>query len=157
MALKPEINLAQKKIINGLYVISTKLGNKVNAMTAAWVSRVSFKPPLVMVAVGKTRFSHHMIKESGVFAINVLGPDNIDMVKHFGFKSGATTDKFAGIDYNTKVTGAPILTDCIAWLDCKVSGCHDAGDHTLFVGEILDGGIVREGETMVYKREEIFG
>ncbi len=156
MALKPEIIRAQRNIINGIYVISTKLGDRVNAMTAAWVSRASFFPPLVTVAVGKTRFSHHMIEGSGVFAINALGPDGIGTAKHFGLKSGADTDKFSGVDYDTKVTGSPIIKDAIAWVDCKVYAAHDAGDHTLFIGEILDGGVLRDVETIVYRREDIF-
>ncbi|MFQ5442158.1 MAG: flavin reductase family protein [Thermodesulfobacteriota bacterium] len=157
MGLKPEITLAQRSIINGIYVISTKLGDRVNAMTAAWVSRASFIPPLVTIAVGKTRFSHHMIEESGVFAVNALGQGGIETAKHFGLKSGADTDKFEGIDYDTKVTGSPIIRGALAWVDCKVYSTLDVGDHTLFVGEILDGGVLREGDTIVYKREDIFG
>lgn len=157
MTVKHEVSNAQKKIMHGVYVISTRLGDKVNAMTAAWVARASFVPPLVTVAVGKARFSHDMIKESGVFAINVLGPDNVETGKHFGLKTGRKTDKFAGVDYDTKVTGSPILKDCIAWLDCKVVGAHDAGDHTLFVGEILDGGVLRDdAQPIVYERDNFF-
>lgn len=157
MTVKHEVSNAQKKIMHGVYVISTRLGDKVNAMTAAWVARASFVPPLVTVAVGKARYSHDMIMESRVFAVNVLGPDNVETGKHFGLKTGRKTDKFAGVDYDTKVTGSPILKDCVAWLDCKVVGAHDAGDHTLFVGEILDGGVLREdAQPIVYERDNFF-
>ena len=156
MGLKSEISLAQRKIVNGLYIISSHLGGKVNAMTAAWVTRVSFSPPLVMVAVGKTRFTHHMIEGSGVFAINVLARDNLDLARHFGLKSGRDTDKFEGIDYETRITGSPVLKECLAWLDCRLHAAYEAGDHTLFVGEVLDGGLFREGEPVVYKKEEVF-
>lgn len=155
--VKPEISAAQKNIIHGVYVISTKLGDKVNAMTAAWVARASFSPPLITVSIGKTRFSHDMIKASGVFAINVLGPDNIDVGKHYGLKSGKKTDKFAGVEYDTKTTGSPILRDCIAWMDCKVVGSLDAGDHTLFIGEVLDAGVMAvDTSTLIYDRDIFF-
>ncbi|MBI5885711.1 MAG: flavin reductase [Deltaproteobacteria bacterium] len=155
--IRPEISASQKKIIHGVYVISTRLGNKVNAMTAAWVARASFSPPLITVSIGKTRHSHNMIKESGVFAVNVLGNDNIETGKRFGLKSGAKTDKFAGLEYDTKATGSPILRDCLAWMDCKVTAFHDAGDHTLFIGEVLDAGVLRhDAPTLIYDRDKFF-
>lgn len=155
--VKPEISAAQHKIIHGVYVISTKLGDKVNAMTAAWVARASFSPPLITVSVGKTRFSHDMIKASGIFAVNVLGADNIDVGKHYGLKSGAKTDKFAGVEYDTKATGSPILRDCIAWMDCKVVDSLDAGDHTVFIGEVLDAGVMAaNAQTLIYNRDSFF-
>ncbi len=157
MAVKEEISLAQRKIIHGVYVISTALEGKVNAMTAAWVSRASFSPPLILVSIGKTRYSHDMIIKSGVFAVNVLSDKNIETGKHFGLKSGRKTDKFLDIAYDTKVTGSPILKDCIAWMDCKVVSYHDAGDHTIFIGEVLDGGVLREGEeTLIYDKERFY-
>ena len=156
MTVKPEVSLAQRKIIHGVYVISTVLKGRVNAMTAAWVARASFDPPLITVSVGKTRFSHDMIKESGVFALNCLGPDNVDIARRFGLKSGRKTDKFKGVEYDTKTTGSPVLRDALAWMDCKVVSHHDAGDHTLFVGEVLDGGVLGEGGTLAYDREAIY-
>lgn len=156
MTIKQEISLAQRHIVHGVYVISTRLGEKVNAMTAAWVGRASFEPPLITVAIGKTRYSHDMIQESGVFAVNVLGADNIATGKHFGLKSGRKTDKFAGVGYDTKTTGSPILRDCIAWMDCKAVSHHDAGDHTIFIGEVLEAGVLREASTLVYDKESFY-
>lgn len=156
MPVKPEVSLAQRKIVHGVYVISTRLGERVNAMTAAWVARASFEPPLITVAVGKTRYSHDMIRDSGVFAVNVLGEDNIPAGKHFGLKSGRKTDKFEGVEYDTSVTGSPILRDALAWMDCKVVSFHDAGDHTIFIGEVLEGGVNRDEPTLIYDKESFY-
>ncbi len=157
MTVKPEISLALRRIIHGVYVISTKNEGKVNAMTAAWVARASFDPPLITISVGNTRHSHGMIKNSGVFAVNVLSAENIPTGKHFGLKSGKKTDKFAGVDYDVKATGSPILKDCIAWMDCKVVSSMEAGDHTLFIGEVLDAGVIREAQTLIYDKEKFYG
>ena len=145
-----------RKVTHGVFVISTRYKDKVNAMTAAWVGRASFEPPLVTVAIGRERYTHELIMHSGVFAVNVLGPDNISLGKHFGFKSGRDVDKFAGIDYTTGPTGSPILKECVAWLDCKVYSHHTTGDHTLFVGEVLDAKVLKEGSALVYRREDFF-
>lgn len=152
-----QIGEALKKITNGVYIIGSKYGEKVNAMTAVWVTRLAFKPHLLGVAVGKSRFSHHMIERSGIFSVNVLGPDHLALSRHFGFKSGRDTDKFSDIPYLSKVTGAPILTTALAYFDCKVVSKPEAGDHTFFIGEVLEGTICHEGVPAIYKKKEIFG
>lgn len=152
-----EISLAQRKIIQGVFVISTRAGEKINAMTAAWVSRASFTPPIITVSVGKTRYTHDLISASGVFAVHVLGHEHIHIGKHFGLKSGRKTDKFAVIDYETKTTGSPIIRDCLSWMDCKAIGQIDAGDHTVFVGEVLEAGVIKEdGVPLAYERESFY-
>jgi len=157
-SVKEEVSKAQKYLAHGVYVISTVHEGRMNALTAAWVARASFVPPLITISIGKTRFSHAMILGSGVFAVSVLGNDDIAMGRHFGLKTGRKTDKFEGIDYETKVTGSPVLKECIAWLDCRVVTSHDAGDHTIFIGEVLDGGVRREGSSpLIYDRDTFFG
>ena len=156
MTIRPEVSRALHKIIHGVYIISTKNDGKVNAMTAAWVARASFEPPLITISIGNTRHSHEMIKKSGIFAVNVISAENIALGKHFGLKSGKKTDKFADMEYDVKHTGAPILKDCTAWLDCKVVSSIEAGDHTLFIGEVLDGGVIREADTLIYDKEKFY-
>lgn len=156
MSAKPGITLAQQKLINGVTVVSTILDGKANALTVAWISRVSYAPPLIMVSIGKTRHSHDMIKESGVFAVSVLSPENREIGKHFGLRSGRKMDKFEGIEYDTKTTGSPILKDCAAWMDCRVVSWHDAGSHTIFIGEVIDGDANAEKPSLVYDKEGFF-
>lgn len=157
MPAGPEITLAQQKLVNSVTVVSTTLGAKINALTVAWVSRVSYSPPLLMISIGKTRYSHDMIKESGVFAVNVLSPADIETARHFGLKSGRKTDKFESVRFGTKATGSPVLADCIAWMDCRVVSRHDAGSHTIFIGEVLDAEVKRDEAALVYDKEKIFG
>ncbi len=156
MAVKTEITEAQKKMTHGVYVISTVADGRVNAMTAAWAARVSFVPPLVVVAVGHARHTHGMITKSGVFCVNVLGPENIELGRHFGLKTGRKFDKFEGIDYETRATGSPVIPGCVAWLDCRVHSTHEAGDHTLFIGETIDAGVMNDIAPLVYDRGTFF-
>lgn len=143
-------------IRNGVFVITTKKGEKVNGMTAAWVSRASFKPPLLSVSIGKTRYSHALIKESGVFAVNVLSEKQIAGGKHFGFKSGRNTDKFRDFEYITHKTGSPILLDTAGYFDCRVVNTCDAGDHTIFVGEVVDAEAYEDNNPLLYRHEDFF-
>jgi flavin reductase (DIM6/NTAB) family NADH-FMN oxidoreductase RutF len=126
------------KIINGTCVVTAKSGKKGNGMTAAWFTRVSFSPPLVMVSVGHKRFTHGLIRESGSFCINVLAEGQLPLSKHFGFSSGRNADKLEGIPHTSGKTGSPVLEGTAAHLDCRLVSSYEAGDHTLFVGEVVD-------------------
>lgn len=145
-----------RKIHNGVFVVTTQESGRINGMTAAWATRVSFRHPLVCVAIGKARYSHNLILKSGVFALNILAEGQIAEGKHFGFKSGRTTDKFQNIDYSRGNTGAPILKDIAGYLDCKVFNSCDAGDHTIFVGEVVDAEYYEGRVPLLYKHEDYF-
>jgi flavin reductase (DIM6/NTAB) family NADH-FMN oxidoreductase RutF len=150
-------DVAFAALVHGVYVVTTKAGDKVNGMTAAWVSQVSIKPLLVMVSIAPPRYTHDLIKESGVFAINVLTTAQVDLGKRFGFKSGRKVDKLAGLDWTTAITGAPILPQAYAYLDCKVAHAYAAGDHTLFVGEVKDAKILHpQAQPLMFKKSDFF-
>ena len=144
-------------LVHGVYVVTTRLGDEVNGMTAAWVSQVSLKPLLVMVSIAPPRYSQRLIKESGVFAVNVLTDDQVELGKRFGYKSGRQVDKFAGLEWTAAATGAPILPQAYAYLDLKLRDTFTAGDHTLFVGEVVDARILQpEAQPLVFKKGDFF-
>ena len=144
-------------LVQGVYVVTTCLGEQVNGMTAAWVSQVSLNPLLVMVSIAPARYSHSLIIKSGIFAINVLTTDQAELAKRFGFKSGRKIDKFAGLDYLTAATGAPILAQAYAYLDLKLVHTSAAGDHTLFVGEVLEAKILHpQSHPLVFNKNDFF-
>lgn len=146
-----------EKIINGVAVVTSKRGNKdINGLSVAWMSQVSWDPPLVMVAIGKVNYTHDFIKESKVFAISILSQNMKDMAKLFGLKSGRDINKFQDITYEFKKSGSPIISDCLAYLDCKVLKSFDVGDHTIFVGEILDTDIKDDKEPLIYNSKDYF-
>ena len=144
-------------LVHGVYVVTTRLGDVVNGMTAAWVSQVSLKPLLVMVSIAPSRYSHDLIKQSGIFAVNVLDRDQADLGKRFGFKSGRQVDKFAGLEWTTGATGAPILPQAYACLELKLKETFPAGDHTLFVGEVVAAKVLHpQAQPLVFKKSDFF-
>lgn len=144
-------------LVNGVYVVTTRVGDKVNGMTAAWVSQVSLNPLLVMVSIAPPRYSHDLIKESGVMAVNVLTSEQVELGKRFGYKSGRKVDKFAGLEWITGATGAPILPQAYAYLDLKLVATYPAGDHTLFVGEVAEAKILHpQAQPLVFKKSDFF-
>jgi flavin reductase (DIM6/NTAB) family NADH-FMN oxidoreductase RutF len=150
-------DIAFSALVHGVYVITTRLGNRVNGMTASWVSQVSLRPLFLMVSIAPPRYSHDLIKESGTFAVNVLTQDQVDLGKRFGYQSGRRVDKFAGLEYITAVTGAPILPQAHAYFDLKLVEIFPAGDHSLFVGEVLEARILHpHTQPLVFRKEDFF-
>ena len=150
-------NIAFEGLVHGVYVVTTRTGDRLNGMTASWVSQVSLNPLLLMASIAPGRYSHDLIKESGVFAINVLTSEQVDLGKRFGFQSGRRVDKFTGLEYFAAATGSPILPQAYAFFDLKLVATHPAGDHTLFVGEVVDAKILHpEMHPLVFSKKDFF-
>ncbi len=142
----------------GVYVITAKAGDKINGMTAAWVTQVSFKPVLVGVAIAPQRYTYSLIMDSGMFCVNALPGGAFELAKHFGFKSGRKVDKFENVPYIYGENGLPVLNDAYAYLECKVEKSVELGDHTFFVGSILDGKELNTGaKPLIFRWEDFFG
>lgn len=146
-----EIRTLLQNIINGLCIVTTKSGDKINGMTCAWASQVAWEPPLLMVSIGIGKLTNEMIQDSKVFAVNVLAESQIELAKHFGLKSGRALDKFENIEYSTKATGSPILNDVIVFFDCKLHSSFNVIDHTIFIGEVLEASKLSEEHALLYR------
>jgi flavin reductase (DIM6/NTAB) family NADH-FMN oxidoreductase RutF len=144
-------------LVHGVYVVTTRVGEKINGMTAAWVSQVSLNPLMVMVSIAPPRYTHTLIQESGIFAINVLARDQVELAKRFGYKSGRKIDKFAGLNTLTAGSGAPVLPQAYAYFDLKLVHTFPAGDHTLFVGQVVEAKILNpESSPLIFKKTDYF-
>ena len=132
---------AKKQILRtipyGLYALTTTLDDQVNVFTATWVSQCSFEPPLIMAAVRVDSYSHEMLRLSGVFALNFVGKNDRDVLSKFFKTVKRVGNKLNGIPFRPGATGSPILDMAIAALECEVRQFHEAGDHSIFVGEIV--------------------
>ena len=102
---------------------------------------LSMDPPLVALCPGKQSSSWPRIRDSGAFCINILGADQQDVCATFARSGG---DKFAELEWRAGVTGSPILTGVIAYVDCDLEAEHDGGDHTIAIGRVRDLAIVDE-------------
>ncbi len=124
------------KMTYGIYILTTVFKKTINGMVASWVTMVSYDPPLVMVAVHPHRYSHQLIDQSGVFALNILAQHQKDYLDRF--KGPDPSAKFSSIPWVTGKTGSPLLKDCAGYLDCKVEKTFQPGNHTLFIGRIIE-------------------
>ncbi|HSB42043.1 MAG TPA: flavin reductase family protein [Methylomirabilota bacterium] len=134
----------------GLYVLTAKgKDDAVAAATVNWVTQASFVPPLVAVGVKADSQAHALIKESKAFALNVLGKDQGPTAFTF-FKSAVRDGQtVSGEPFRWGTTGAPVLERAPAFFECRLVESVERGDHSVFVGEVVEAGLARslEGRT----------
>jgi flavin reductase (DIM6/NTAB) family NADH-FMN oxidoreductase RutF/rubredoxin len=140
------------KISYGLYVVTSRKGEKLNGQIANTVFQITSEPPTVAVSINKHNLTWEFIKESRVFAVSVLCQDTpLDFIGRFGFKSGRDINKLEGINYKIGQTKAPIVTDnAVAYLEVEVSNEMDMGTHTVFAGRVVDAEVLTDEVCMTY-------
>ena len=122
------------KMATGIYILTVSHKEEINGMIISWVSCISYQPPLVMVAIHPNRYSHHLVEESGCFALHVLAQGQTDLLENFRQSDPET--KFKSISWYEGKTGCPVLSNCVAYMECEVKESITPGNHTLFFGEI---------------------
>ncbi len=140
-------------------LITSRLGEKTNIMTAAWQMPVSFKPVLVAISIGHERFSHEVISKSREFIINIPHAGMMKEVVCCGTQSGRDIDKFDVCKLTSlkaQNVKAPLIKECLGNIECKLYSVHEAGDHTIFIGEVVAAS-VKEGIFDSYLRVELDG
>jgi flavin reductase (DIM6/NTAB) family NADH-FMN oxidoreductase RutF len=121
----------------GVTVVTSKTDNYCHGMTVNSFTSLSLEPPFVAVTLARESRTYALVKQSGIFGINILGEDSGDISDRFAGKIAEAVDRFAGLEIFTLVTGAPLLTLALANLDCRVAHRYAMPNSTLFVGEVL--------------------
>lgn len=146
-----------RSMITGVYVLTAYNQGRINGTTVAWAVPVAYEPLLVMVSLAGIRVSHDMVKESGYFGLNALSRDQVELGRHFGFTTARETDKFSEVEFRTSDYGIPIIKGAHSFIECRVVDTFPAGDHTMFVGEVISANVLRdEGETLIFRQEDFF-
>jgi flavin reductase (DIM6/NTAB) family NADH-FMN oxidoreductase RutF/rubredoxin len=143
---------ALQKLGYGLYVVCSKKEDRFNGQIANTLFQVCSEPPVIAVAINRQNLTHEFIAQGRVFTGSILSQETpLPFIGNFGFKSGRQVDKFKGIQYKLGETSVPIVLDhTLAYLEAKVLNQIEIGTHTVFLGEIVGGDVVREGDPMTY-------
>jgi flavin reductase (DIM6/NTAB) family NADH-FMN oxidoreductase RutF len=146
------IGRALGKVPSGVFILTAKHNEQVGAMLASWVQQTSFAPPAVSVAIAKGRPIAEIIRKSSRLALSIISNDDKTLMKHYArLKPG--DDPIADMNIQQAPSGLPTLSDSLAWLDCRViSTCDFGGDHELFIAEITDANMFREGGAFAHQR-----
>jgi ferric-chelate reductase [NAD(P)H] len=144
--------MALHKISYGLYVVSAHRDGGINGQIANTVFQITSQPATLAVSINKDNYTHEFIEGGRSFVVNVLDKETaMTFIGRFGFRCGRDIEKFDGIGYRISSLGNPILEEnSIAFLEATVDKAIDMGSHTIFIGEVVDGDIIGDGEAMTY-------
>jgi len=151
----PRLSHILDGIVTGVTVITTSVDQKPYGMTATWVARASNRPFMVSVSIWHQNFTHDLIVARRSLGLNILAVGARDLALVFGRQSGREVDKFKNLSFRISAHGNPILIEhTVAFLDCRVETSVTAGDHTLFLTEVLDGCALTDERPLVFQRRD---
>ncbi len=134
---------------SGVSVVTMQTEERRHGLTVSGFLSISPEPPLVLISIGQELTSDTLLQSSGAYAVNFLRHDQNELSDRFAGRLGEI-DRLAGLTTHTAATGAPILEDCLAWLDCRVVSSQVAGDHTLYIGEVVAAGVNGTAKPLIY-------
>jgi flavin reductase (DIM6/NTAB) family NADH-FMN oxidoreductase RutF len=141
------ISDALKKVQYGLVVVgSVSADGEPNGMTANWMTQVSFDPRVIAIAIQDGAHTRQNIEATGHFTVSILGEGAKDLSLKFTKRSSSGPGRLEDEPVSTFETGAPVLDTAVAWIECRVVGQAQPGDHVVFFGEVTGGG-VRDGDS----------
>ena len=130
-------------------VVTVGRGGSENALTVSWATPASFDPPMFLVALDRLHCSIDFVKSTRNFAVNLLAEGQERLAGQLARQAIAGEDKLAGVARREGETGAPILTDALAYFDCELTSVVEAGDHYLLLGRVVDAEILRDAKALV--------
>jgi len=134
---RERVGRALGRIPSGCAIVTARTGNQRTGMLASWVQQACFEPPMISVAIKKGRPISALIDACGEFVVNVLGENPSAMFRHFGKGFDLGQDAFAGLVVRDVACGVEI-SDQIARLSVRVKGECEAGDHVVYVAEVVE-------------------
>lgn len=133
-------------------VCGVKDGDEVNGFTLSWTTQASFKPPMIVIGVKQDSRSHAMIKASGVFAVSFLDKSQQKIAETFFQPQRRVENKFGEYEFFLgEETGCPVLKEALGYVECRVKGSIEEGDHSIFLAEVIGAQLDREGEPLWLK------
>ena len=156
----PEIDGATFRRVLGHYptgvciVTARDTDGEASGMVVGSFTSVSLDPPLVAFFPDKGSTSWPRIERAGRVCVNVLASDQGDLCRRFAAKGG---DKFAGLVHNPSANGSPVLDNVVAWVDCTLHAVHEAGDHFIVLGRVLELDIARADQPLLFFRGQYGG
>ena len=148
------VNQVLWRIPNVLCLLGSAAGEEWNGMTASWVTQVAMEPVLVAAAVDQVSLTHRLIAQGRCFSVNLWSRADTRVFVAFSKPAERIGDTLNGRPVRRGATGAPIFTEAVAYLDCRLRQAVDCGTHTLFIGEVADCGFQGGGEDSPAARVE---
>ena len=138
MPLNPDdLRHAMRQWATGVTVVTAQSAGVRHGMTVSSFTSLSLEPPLVLVSLEQTAKTYRLVQEARHFGVTVLSQEQVEISNRFAGRIPDGEDRFAGLESFSMISGAPLLQGGLAWFDCVVIATYPAGNHTVFIGEVL--------------------
>ncbi|TMD04078.1 MAG: flavin reductase family protein [Chloroflexi bacterium] len=137
---------------SGVTVLTTIVGEQLHGMTVSAFCSVSLEPLLVLATIEKTTRMHALLLESHLYGASILGTNDEATSRFFADDRRLAGVEFAPGSYRIGVTGCPILPQAIAFLEARVQAVYDGGDHSIFLGEVVNADVLRDDPPLIFYR-----
>lgn len=135
---------------SGVTIVTSRAGERVQGMTVSAFCSVSLTPPLVLVCAAKDTITHGIIQDAKAFGVSILASEQSELSNRFASKKDELR-RFEGLRCEDGATGCPRIPGALAWLDCRVVEAVDAGDHVVYVGEVVAGDVGGEQPLVFFR------
>ena len=144
-----ELRAAMSRFPTGVTLLTTRTGDGVShAMTANSLTSLSAEPPLLLVSVGHSRNTHKYILDTGRYGISVLPREHEAAARYYAVDEQDRAGD-APLEMTLSATGLPVADGCVCFLGCEVVASHEHGDHTIFIGRLVETSL-NGGEPLVF-------
>ena len=156
VSIEPEVTVsdfrnAMRQLPGGVSVLTAGKGGDISGMTVTSVSSLAVDPPSLIVSLNRESSSWPLVKRYGFFGVNILTSDQIDIAERFTGKSGLKgADRFRGARWITRASGAPLLAEALAAIDCEVEDVIERHSHAIVIGRVLDVAVSARTAALAY-------
>jgi flavin reductase (DIM6/NTAB) family NADH-FMN oxidoreductase RutF len=138
---------------SGVCVVTSSDESRRHGMTVTSFASLALEPPLILVSLENTTRTNSMVRQSGKFAVAILSEEQQELSDIFAGRLSDDDNRFEGIPYFDTKLGCPIPEGSLAYMDCQVESSHPAGTHTIFIGQVEAGEVLKDGPPLLYHNQ----
>lgn len=148
-----EFRRALGSFATGVTVVTCRVGDLTHGITVNSLTSVSLEPPLILICIDRQARAHDLIARAGFFAINVLAEDQRELCAYFAKRLAPDPeDELRDVDNFPGETGAPLISGCNAYLECRLAEVFPGGDHEIYLADVLATRVVSDAHPLVFYR-----
>lgn len=136
---------------SGVSIVTTCHAERRAGITVNAFCSVSLDPPLVLVCIEHSNYAHDLVKEAGIFAVNILASDQANVSRCFAGHGKEKLERFCDVTTHEVATGAPVFDACVAFIDCRLVAVYPGGDHSIFLGQVEALGSTEDAPLLYYR------
>lgn len=145
-----DLRLVMRQWTSGVAVVSSFWQGQQHGMTVSSFSSISLHPPVVMIALARDTRTFSLVEGSRTYGVSILGEMQKEISERFAGRIADTDDRFEELEIFYLITGAPLLTEAVGWLDCRVTQQIESGNSMIFLGRVIATRVDRRGYPLVY-------